>query len=131
MAPVFAIARVGEHSMLRSKLLSFVIVPALLAAGQAGGATPIKIVGFEDMSCQAWSKSKDDREQRDLYVAWIRGVLTGHNYASQSQQVSAISNGTVEMFVNRYCAEKPLSQMDLAAFRMSDQFSGRNAPISK
>ena len=94
-------------------------------------AVPIKIVGFEDMSCRAWSASKEDAEQRALYVAWVRGVLSGHNYANQSQQVSAISNGTVEQYVQRYCTEKPLGQFSEAAFRLSDQFSGRNSAITK
>jgi hypothetical protein len=88
-------------------------------------------LGFDDMSCRAWSASKDDAEQRALYVAWVRGVLTGHNYANQSQQVSAISSGTVEQHVNRYCTEKPLGKFSDAAFRLSDQFSGRNTAITK
>ena len=94
-------------------------------------AAPLKIIGFDDMSCRAWVKSKDDVEQRKTYLAWIRGVLTGHNYANQGQQVSSISSGTVENFVDRYCVEKPLGEFSDAALRMSDKFSGRNEPISK
>jgi len=94
-------------------------------------AAPIKTLGFDDMSCRAWIQSKDDVEQRKVYLAWIRGVLTGHNYANQRQQVSVISNGTVENFVNRYCTEKPLGDFGDAALRMSDAFSGRNEAITK
>ncbi|MBL8398601.1 MAG: hypothetical protein JNL84_10750 [Candidatus Accumulibacter sp.] len=103
----------------------------MLGAPKAWAAMPLKILGFEDMSCRAWVKSKDDAEQRQQYVAWIRGVLSGHNYANPGQQVSAISSATVEQFVNRFCAEKPLGQFSDAAFRLSDQFSGRNSPITK
>ena len=91
----------------------------------------VNVVGFDDMSCQAWNRSKDDADQRKLYVVWIRGLLTGHNYASQAHQVSAISSGTVEQYVNRYCTEKPAGDFGDAALRLSDQFSGRNAPITK
>ncbi|SBT07705.1 conserved exported hypothetical protein [Candidatus Accumulibacter aalborgensis] len=104
---------------------------AAMSTVPADAAVPIKMVGFEDMSCRAWSASKNDAEQRALYVAWVRGVLSGHNYANQSQQVSAISNGTVEQYVHRYCTEKPLGQFSEAAFRLSDQFSGRNSAITK
>ncbi len=106
---------------------------ALLALSATAGAhaAPLKIVGFDDMSCQRWIASKDDAEQRAAYVAWVRGVLTGHNYANQSQQVSDISSGTVENYVNRYCAQKPQGQFSDAALRLSDQFSGRNAAITK
>ena len=118
--------------MSRSKFIQPAVwLLAVLSATQAGAAVPIKILGFDDMSCRAWSASKDDAEQRALYVAWVRGVLSGHNYANQSQQVSAMSSGTIELHVTRYCTEKPLGQFSDAAFRLSDQFSGRNAAISK
>ena len=105
------------------------VLTALLAAPAA--AAPVRMVGFEDMSCRAWVQSKQDADQRKLYVAWVRGVLTGHNYANQRQQVSVISNGTIENFVNRYCTEKPLGDFGDAALRMSDAFSGRNEAITK
>ena len=80
---------------------------------------------------RSWSASKDDGEQRQLYVAWIRGVLSGHNYANPGQQVSAVSSATVEQYVNRFCTEKPRALFSDAAFRLSDQLSGRNSPITK
>lgn len=107
----------------------FLLCAALLAAPVA--AAPVKMVGFDDMSCRAWVLSKQDADQRKLYLAWIRGVLTGHNYARQSQQVSVVSSGTIENFVDRYCADKPLGEFGDAALRMSDSFSGRNEIISK
>lgn len=116
--------------MPQKKLLLSVLLWAALPAVGAYGA-PLKLVGFDDMSCRAWAQSKDDAEQRALYVAWIRGVLTGHNYANQSQQVAAVSSGTVAQYVDRYCADKPAGQFSDAALRLSDQFSGRNGPIAK
>ena len=113
-----------------NRMLSCSLLLAVLVATSAI-AVPIKTVGFDDMSCRAWVKSKDDGEQRKIYLAWIRGVLTGHNYANQSQQVSSISTGTVENFIDRYCVEKPTGEFSEAALRMSDKFSGRNEPISK
>lgn len=113
-----------------NRMLSCSLLFAVLVTTSAIAA-PIKTVGFDDMSCRAWVKSKDDGEQRKIYLAWIRGVLTGHNYANQSQQVSSISTGTVENFIDRYCVEKPTGEFSEAALRMSDKFSGRNVPISK
>ena len=94
-------------------------------------AAPVKTLGFADMSCQAWLQSKEDADQRKIYLAWIRGVLTGHNYARQTQQIPEISNGTVEVAVDRYCTEKPKSNFADAAFRLSDKLSGRNEAITK
>ncbi len=114
----------------RVPLLSLLsLFATLIATGAA--AAPVKAVGFDDMTCRASVNSKDDAEQRKVYLAWIRGVLTGHNYARQSQQVSAISSGTVENYVDRYCVEKPLGEFSDAALRMSDKFSGRNEAITR
>lgn len=115
----------GPMRVIAFSALAFV-VSTLHAA-----PVPLKVVGFDDMSCRAWVKSKDDAEQRREYLAWIRGVLTGHNYANPVQQVSAVSTGTVENFVDRYCSEKPGGDFVEAALRMSDRFSGRNTAISK
>ena len=107
---------------------------ALLWAGltvDSALATPIKLLGFDDMSCTVWTASKGDADQRAVYLTWMRGVLTGHNYAQPSQQVSDISSGTIEMFVNTYCSTNPKGQFSDAVFRLSDQFSGRNQPIKK
>lgn len=118
--------------MSRRKFIHCVALwSALLGPVLVGAAVPTKILGFDDMSCRAWAASRTDGEQRALYVAWLRGVLTGHNYANPSQQVAAISTATVEQYVHRYCSEKPSAQFSDAAFRLSDQFSGRNAPITK
>lgn len=103
---------------------------AALCAGTAAAA-PFHILGFDDMSCQAWVRSKGDPEQRALYIAWVRGVVSGHNYALQSQQVAPISAGTVENYVQRYCSSNPRAEVSEAAFRLTDQFSGRNQPIRK
>jgi hypothetical protein len=116
--------------MLRKTLLAVALLLVVLAPASAGAA-PLKVLGFEDMSCQAWLKSKDDVEQRKAYVAWVRGFLSGHNYANQGQQISVVSSATVELYVQRFCSEKPLGQFTDAALRMSDQYSGRNAPIVK
>jgi hypothetical protein len=116
--------------MLRKTLLAVALLLVVLAPASAGAA-PLKVLGFEDMSCQAWLKSKDDVEQRKAYVAWVRGFLSGHNYANQGQQISVVSSATVELYVQRFCSEKPLGQFTDAALRMSDQYSGRNVPIVK
>lgn len=94
-------------------------------------ATTTKMLGFEDNSCAAWQASKDESEQRDIYIAWARGFLSGHNYANPKQQVSDVSRNTVEQFIERFCREKPKGQFTDAAYRMSDQYSGRGAPIGK
>ncbi len=93
-------------------------------------AAPLSVLGLEDMSCAAWKKNADP-ELREPYIQWVRGFLSGHNYANQSHQVSAVSRDTVTMYVDRYCAEHDHATVTDAAMRMSDQYSGRNSPITR
>jgi hypothetical protein len=118
-----------KMSKCKASRLSVLLVAGLLAGTAA--AAPLNILGFDDMSCAAWNASKADPDLRGSYVIWIRGVLTGHNYGQQSQQVSNISSGTIELKINGYCTQNPNSGFSDAAFRLSDQFSGRNQPIRK
>lgn len=94
-------------------------------------AAPVKTLGLAEMSCAAWTAARGDAETRAQQVAWVRGFLSGHNYARQAQQVSEVSPGTVELFVTRFCNERPKASFVDAAQRMSDQYSGRNAPITR
>ena len=102
---------------------------ALLAAH--ADAAPLKLLGLDDMSCQAWIASKSEPDERLKYIAWARGFLSGHNYANQRQQVTDVSSGTIEGYVTRFCQEHAKSSFAEAAYRMSDDFSGRGAPLLK
>jgi hypothetical protein len=114
----------------RSLKVFFVLQLALVAVNDLAAAPP-KMLGFDDNSCQAWAGSKEDPELRGEYLAWARGFLSGHNYANQKQQVSDISRSTVEMFIERFCRDKPAAQFTEAVYRLSDQYSGRRTPITK
>ncbi len=109
------------------------VAVALCCALTAGtsGAAALNVLGFDDMTCAAWNRSKDDSDLRKSYILWARGVLTGHNYALQNQQVSTISSGTIELNINHYCSKNPSGLFSDATFRLSDEFSGRNQPIKK
>jgi hypothetical protein len=117
-----------ENLMTPAKSLLLV---TLLMIATATQAAPVTIVGLDDMSCRDWIRGKEDKELHKAHLAWVRGVLTGHNYANQKQQVSNISHGTVENFVNRYCSDNPDADFSDAALRMSDKFSGRNEALLK
>jgi len=103
---------------------------AMLPVSEVFAAAPFKLLGLDDMSCAAWKKHSDP-ETRELYVQWARGFLSGHNYAHRSRQVTDVSKATVALFIDRFCSEHASATVDEAAMRMSDQYSGRNAPIAR
>ncbi len=116
--------------MYCSKLLACLVLAAAVTANSHISAAPVKVLGLDDMSCAAWKKNVDPA-LREPYIQWVRGFLTGHNYANQSNQVAQVSHGTVAMFVDRYCEEHASATVTEAAMRMSDQYAGRNSPIAR
>ena len=114
----------------RSKRFTCVVLAGALIAASHIFAAQLKTLGLDDMSCAAWT-TKIDPEHREPYIQWVRGFLSGHNYANQSGQVAEVSSATIENFVDRYCRENARATVTEAAMRMSDRYSGRNSPISR
>jgi hypothetical protein len=94
-------------------------------------ASPLKVLAFDDNSCEAWMASASDPDLRRAYVSWALGFLSGYNYANQKQQVTDVSSATVDGYVEHYCKSKSKALFTDAVYRMSDEYSGRAAPILK
>lgn len=107
------------------------LLAALASTTPGVAADNLKVLAFDDNSCRAWQRSADQPDLRSTYVAWARGFLSGHNYANQGQQVTDFSVNTVETYIEQYCRKTPTGRFIDAAYRMSDSYSGRNAPIRK
>ncbi len=114
--------------MHQSKLFVCLLLAGALMPASYTSAASLILLGMDEMSCAAW-KTKHDPELREPYVQWVRGFLSGHNYANQSKQVGEVSSATVATFVDRYCADHATAAVSEAAMKMSDQYSGRNTPI--
>jgi hypothetical protein len=120
-----------DNKMPARKLFQAMTVVSLILATSPSSAAGLNILGFDDMSCAAWIKSKADPDLRATYVNWVRGFLSGHNYALPNQQVSTISSATIEVHLDEYCASNSKSSYSEGAMRLSDKLSGRNQPIRK
>lgn len=119
-----------DATKFRMAAKSLLIALSLFAVSSAM-ASGLKVLAFDDNSCQAWRQGAENPELRATHVAWARGFLSGHNYANQRQQVTDVSAGTVERNIEQYCRKNPTGLFIDAAYRMSDSMSGRNEPIRK
>ena len=115
---------------LPTRLLCALIFAALYSTAQVQAA-PLNTLGRDDTSCKAWQAGVNDTALRAQQLAWLRGLLTGHNYARQQEQVSVVSNGTIENFISRHCKDNPQGNFVDGGLRMSDLYSGRNRPLSR
>jgi hypothetical protein len=87
----------------------------------------VAIHGFDRMSCDDWAASKEDDGTRALYIAWIRGIITGYNYANPDNQVALgrmPGDFSLGLFVDSYCRRHRAHSFAGAAFDLISQKRG-------
>lgn len=107
-----------------------VMLAALLFAGAASADddTPYALFSFEDTSCGAWASSADEPFTRLQYTIWIRGYVSGFNSARPEQGVSIgnmPSSDTLELYIDKYCREKPLNDFTDTAYKLVRELGGQ------
>ena len=110
-----------QMRMIRIMLAVLALAPAFAAAQQQ----QINILVFEDSSCAAWSKSANNKLIRAHYESWIRGFVSGHNYANPSRQVPTgkVPGGEqLYAYLDQYCLDNPNSSFVGGAIRLVEQF---------
>ena len=91
---------------VRTTALIACLLPALAAAQKQ----EVNVFWFDDASCGAWSKSANNKGLRMQYESWVRGFVSGHNYASPGRQVKIGKlPGSLQLnqFLDAYCKDNP------------------------
>ena len=108
-------------------LLLVTLLPAIAAAqGQ-----PVSIFSFEDASCNAWLKSGGNKLLRAQYEFWIRGFVSGHNYANPPRQVAVgkfPGSDALYQYLDQYCRDNPNSSFVAGAIHLVEQLRDPAAP---
>ncbi|MGH8619202.1 MAG: hypothetical protein ACREUW_16035 [Burkholderiales bacterium] len=82
----------------------------LPAAAQSSSKQQINMFAFEDSSCKKWTESRNDAYKRAFYEVWLRGFMSGHNYANPRQQVPTGGmprDEGLHRFLDDYCKLNP------------------------
>lgn len=106
--------------------LSLLLAPSLNAL-----AEPIAVFSFQDASCGTWTRSSRDNAQREPYLHWVRGFISGYNAGNSERTVTleAMPNqDTLALYLDKHCRENPLDSFFIAAFSLAKEIS---RPISK
>ena len=88
------------------------LAAAVLATPALAQNQQVNVIWFEDASCAAWTKSAGNKAIRALYDSWIRGFVSGHNYASPARQVAVgrfPAGDALYPYLDRYCGDNPKS----------------------
>lgn len=91
----------------------------------------VNVIWFEDASCTAWTKSAGNKAIRALYDSWIRGFVSGHNYASPSRQVAVgtfPASDPLYQYLDQYCHDNPKSSFVGGAISLVEELRATVAP---
>ena len=108
---------------LRVLFLLSCLVP-FFAFSQTKLSAAIPIISFSDISCGAWVRSAANPADREIYLFWFRGFVSGHNYENLTHQISLNSmpdNETLTLFIDKHCKDNPLTPFVYAAFSLVRQ----------
>ena len=87
------------------------LMAALLPAVAAAQGQQINIIfTSENASCGAWLKSADNKLVRAQYEFWVRGFVSGHNFANQARQINlGVFPGGDALYqhLDQYCRDHP------------------------
>jgi hypothetical protein len=108
---------------------------ALLALSlPASGATQgqqVNVFTFEDVSCAAWDKSGGNKLLRAQYEFWVRGFVSGHNFANPSRQVKIGAfpgSDALYQYLDQFCRDNPSLSFVGGAFRLVEDLREPTPP---
>src|SRR4029077_4665559 len=120
IAPLFVAGAQSVKTVLGSTLLLAALLPAIASAQ----SQQVNIFWFEDASCAAWVKSSGNKALRAQYEFWIRGFVSGHNYARPSRQVKVgefPGSDALQQYLDQYCRENPKTSCVGGAIQLVEQ----------
>jgi hypothetical protein len=100
--------------------LTLLIAVGVLSIG-ARAQAPIALMSFQDASCGAWIESAGNEADRAQYRYWVRGFVSGHNFANPEHQVRLQrmpDNEALTLYIDKFCGDTPLLPFTSAAFQL-------------
>jgi len=98
----------------------------------AQDAPDIAIFSFADISCAAWTRSRDDELLRAQYGIWFRGFVSGYNFGNPANQVllgAMPDPAAVAAYIDNFCRDNPLLSFVAAAVPLVQEIRERRVPV--
>ena len=122
---------------MRAPLGMATLLAALLPAAASGQEHQINIFWGEDASCASWMKSGGNKLIRAQYEFWVRGFVSGHNFANPPRQVKVGAfpeSDALYQYLDQYCRDNPQSSFIGGAIQLVELLrepvaAPRKAPI--
>lgn len=119
---------------MKALLGAAALLAILFPAPAPAQGRQINIFWGEDASCATWSKSASNTAIRALYEFWVRGFVSGHNYANPALQVkigALPGSEALQQYLDQYCLNNPSLSFVGGAIRLVDDLREPDAPPSR
>jgi hypothetical protein len=112
--------------MIRIILWGLAIVSALMGSASAENKT---VYGAGMITCAEWQQYRSSGNKPGSYQAqaWIDGYLSGSNSSGNGPDFIAPKPTDIAYYawIDNYCAQNPLNQLMVAAFRLKQELLSR------
>lgn len=77
------------------------------------------------MSCGDYMANKESQVHRVIVGSYIRGFASGSNWKRTDRKVvgETLTDNMIALYVEKFCAEHPLSDTSSAAFALTKELS--------
>ena len=110
---------------MHTKAFYAVLLMALSVAGASAQTT--LVMGEGQVSCGTYLQDRRNAKttQDYVYATWVRGFLSGFNFATQGKQVSGGTEpATILAYLDKYCRDNPLHFLAGGAFSLVKDLGG-------
>jgi hypothetical protein len=103
------------------------LVAMLMFVADAHAKEPVLAIGAGLSSCGKWIEVKDNPTLRNSFEQWVVGFISGANWASVGVMARPVDFEAITVFVDQYCAQKPLDTVAAAAIALVNETRGPTA----
>jgi hypothetical protein len=119
---------------MRALLGTTALLAILLPTAAQAQSQQVNVFWGEDASCSTWSKSASNKAIRAQYDFWVRGFVSGHNYANPARQVKIgvfPVSADLYLYLDQYCRDNPSLSFIGGAIRLVEELRDLDVPSSK
>lgn len=123
---------ISRHFALKCILLCIVFSAARVKA-QVVNQPVWEVYGAGNLTCGKWTLAREIKNemQVELMKQWVAGWVVSYNYYLTERtgkgRVSTPDFDTITAYLDKYCAEKPLTVLALAPAQMIQDLGGATA----
>ena len=120
--------------MRASACLSVLLILAAVHSKAQDVSQPVwEVYGAGNLTCGKWTLARENKNeiQVELMKQWVAGWVVSYNYYLTERtgqgRVSTPDFDTMTAYLDRFCAEKPLTVLALAPAQMVQDLGGATA----